>query len=172
MLIRVVAKFHRLAGGSRRQTCLWIGCGPAPIRRIIETETLARISHQEPAGWEANARRRGCRGAIHRARLPTYCTLGDVQKLLPRAVPAGPFASSPAGRGEKCGLGDCPGGSFSVSSGDGGNPSPSGEAKLGDVVACATMSQSVRAERSFSRLQVGKHVWPKKRTRKATVPLG
>ncbi len=62
-------------------------------------------------------------------------------------------------------------GSVSVSSGDGGNPSPSGEAKLGDVVACATTSQSVRAERSFSRLQVGNHLWPKKKTRKATVPL-
>ena len=67
-------------------------------------ELLARISHQEPAGWEANARPQGCRGAIHRARLPTYCTLGDVHKLLPRAVAAGPFASSTAGRGEKCGL--------------------------------------------------------------------
>ena len=70
----------------------------------FRSQALARISHQEPAGLEANARRQGCRGAIHRARLPTYCTLGDVQKLLPRAVAAGPFASSPAGRGEKCGL--------------------------------------------------------------------
>ena len=69
-----------------------------------ECPLLARISHQEPAGGEANARPQGCRGAIHRARLPTYCTLGDVHKLLPRAVAAGPFASSTAGRGEKCGL--------------------------------------------------------------------
>ena len=30
---------------------------------------------------EANARRQGCRGAIGRARLPTYCTLGAVHKL-------------------------------------------------------------------------------------------
>ncbi len=35
-------------------------------------------------------------GAIHRARLPTYCTLGDVEKLLPRAVATGPFAESTA----------------------------------------------------------------------------
>ena len=42
---------------------------------------------------------------------------------------------------------------------------------FGDMVAIATMSQSVRAERSFSRLQVGNHVLPKNRTRKATVPL-
>ena len=60
---------------------------------------------------------------------------------------------------------------LSVSSGDGANPSPSGEAMFGDMVAIATMSQSVRAERSFSRLQVGNHVLPKNRTRKATVPL-
>ena len=60
---------------------------------------------------------------------------------------------------------------ISVSSGDGANPSPSGEAMFGDMVAIATMSQSVRAERSFSRLQVGNHVLPKNRTRKATVPL-
>ena len=41
---------------------------------------------------EANARRQGCRGAIHRARLPAYCTLGDLHKLLPRALATGPFA--------------------------------------------------------------------------------
>ncbi len=49
-------------------------------------------STQRSPGVEANARRQGCRGAIHRARLPTYCTLGDVHKLLPRAMASGPFA--------------------------------------------------------------------------------
>ena len=43
-------------------------------------------------------------GAIHRARLPTYCTLGDVDKLLPGAVAGGLSASYHRGRGEKCGL--------------------------------------------------------------------
>ena len=55
--------------------------------------TLARVSHQRSPVVEANARRQGCRGAIHRARLPTYGTLGDVHGLLPRAMAAGPFAS-------------------------------------------------------------------------------
>ena len=36
------------------------------------------------------------RGAIHRDRRPTYSTLGDVHELLPRAMAAGPFASSTA----------------------------------------------------------------------------
>ena len=53
---------------------------------------LTRISHQRPAGAEANARRQRCRGPIHRARLPTYCTLSDVNKLLPQATATGPFA--------------------------------------------------------------------------------
>ena len=35
-------------------------------------------------------------GAIHRARLPTYRTLGDVHKLLPQTMATGPFASSTA----------------------------------------------------------------------------
>ena len=30
---------------------------------------------------------------MNRARWPTYCTLGDVHELLPRAMAAGPFAS-------------------------------------------------------------------------------
>ena len=55
---------------------------------------------------EANARRQGCRGAIHRARLPTYCTLGNLRELLPRAMAAGPFAESTAAAGEKSGLGN------------------------------------------------------------------
>ena len=42
---------------------------------------------------EANAHRQGCRGAIHRVRSPTYCSPGDVRKLLPRAVAAQSFAS-------------------------------------------------------------------------------
>ena len=53
---------------------------------------------------EANARRQGCRGAIHRARSSPYCTLDDLHKLLSRAVAARPLASSTAGRGEKSGL--------------------------------------------------------------------
>ena len=57
---------------------------------------LAHISHQRAPGVEANARRQRCRDAIHRARLPTYCALGDVHKLLPRAMAARPFASSTA----------------------------------------------------------------------------
>ena len=63
-----------------------------------------RIAHQEPGGLEANARRQGCRGAIHRARSSPYCTLDDLHKLLSRAVAARPLASSTAGRGEKSGL--------------------------------------------------------------------
>ena len=55
-------------------------------------ELLAGISLQRSPGVEANARVQECRGAIHRARLPTYCTLGAVHQLLPRAVAAGPFA--------------------------------------------------------------------------------
>ena len=47
-------------------------------------------------------------------------------------------------------------------SGDGVNPSPSGEATSAIWVAPATMSQFVWAERSFSRLQVGSHVRPEK----------
>ena len=35
-------------------------------------------------------------GVIHRARLPTYCTPGDVHKLSPRAMATGAFASSAA----------------------------------------------------------------------------
>ena len=35
--------------------------------------------------------RQGCRGAIHRARLATCCTLGDVHELLPQAMAAGHF---------------------------------------------------------------------------------
>ncbi len=56
---------------------------------------LGRISHQEPVGTKAHARRQGCRGAIHR-RLPAYCTLGDVHKSLPRCVAAGPFGLTTA----------------------------------------------------------------------------
>ena len=55
-------------------------------------DTLARISRQRLTEVEANTRRQGCRGAIHRARLPTYCALGDVHKLLLRAMATGPFA--------------------------------------------------------------------------------
>ena len=33
---------------------------------------------------------------MNRARLPTYCVLGDVHELLPRAMAAGAFASSTA----------------------------------------------------------------------------
>ena len=33
---------------------------------------------------------------MNRARLPTYCMLGNVRELLPAAMAAGPFASSPA----------------------------------------------------------------------------
>ncbi len=62
---------------------------------VIVTE-LVRISHQRSAGVEANARHQRCRGAIHRARLRTDCTLGDVHEVLPRAKAAGPFASSTA----------------------------------------------------------------------------
>ena len=43
---------------------------------------------------------------MNRARLPTYCTLGNLRKLLPRAVATGPFAKSTAVAGEKCGLAD------------------------------------------------------------------
>ena len=34
-------------------------------------------------------------GAMNRARLPTYCTLGDVCKLLPRAMAARPSLYPP-----------------------------------------------------------------------------
>ena len=36
--------------------------------------------------------RQGCRGALDRARFPTYCVPGDVHELLPRPKAAGPFA--------------------------------------------------------------------------------
>ncbi len=54
---------------------------------------LVRISHQRSAGVEANARHQRCRGAIHRARSPTDCTLSNVHEVLPRAKAAGLFAS-------------------------------------------------------------------------------
>ena len=97
---------YRRCEGIRRAGAVlsWVKRNPERFPESASSTDLARISHQEPAGLEANARRQGCRGAIHRAHLPTYCTLGDVHKLLPRAVAAGPFASSTAGRGEKCGL--------------------------------------------------------------------
>ncbi len=57
---------------------------------------LARFFHHVAVVTEVNARSQGCRGAIHRARLPTHCTLGDVEKLPPRAVATGPFTESAA----------------------------------------------------------------------------
>ena len=84
------------------------GIAQPPLRGLFSDRPavlrLARISHQEPVGTEANARRQECRAAIHRARLPPYCTLGDVHKLLPRAAAPGPFSLIHRGRGEKCGL--------------------------------------------------------------------
>ena len=57
---------------------------------------LVSSPHFSPrlAGAGANARCQGCRGAIHRARLPTYRTLGDEHTLFPRAVATGLFVSS------------------------------------------------------------------------------
>ena len=49
-------------------------------------QALARISHQRSLGVEADARRQGCRGGIHRARDPTYRPLGDVHNLFPQAM--------------------------------------------------------------------------------------
>ena len=69
------------------------------MRQVVRRSrslVLARISHQRSARLEAGARRQERRGAIHRARVPTYRTQGDVHKLLPRAMAAGPFASSAA----------------------------------------------------------------------------
>ena len=54
------------------------------------------FSHHMASSSGTKLRRLRCRGAIHRARLRTYCTLGDANKPLPRAVAAGPFAESTA----------------------------------------------------------------------------
>ena len=74
------------------------GTGEMPAPRAKSKERTCKLlsPHFSPAagGSGTNSRRQECRGRIHRARVPTYCTLGDVHKLLPRAVASGPSASS------------------------------------------------------------------------------
>ena len=53
-----------------------------------EPETTANL-HFSPAVAGSGSKcpaRQGCRSAIDRARLPTYCTLGDVHELLSTAA--------------------------------------------------------------------------------------